>query len=69
MIKHLHPTVPPNLSIYVLSSKGNDQNSNHQQAATPQETSISKPHFKIQEHHKIVLRNKFCTSETSHVTS
>ena len=31
-----------NLSIYVLSSKGNNQHYSYQQDATPQETSISK---------------------------
>uniref|UniRef100_A0A161ZKG1 Uncharacterized protein n=1 Tax=Daucus carota subsp. sativus TaxID=79200 RepID=A0A161ZKG1_DAUCS len=31
----------------LLSSKGNSQNSNHQQAATPQEASISQSKFNI----------------------
>ena len=46
----LHPKVISNLSIYVLSSKGNRQNSNHQQVATPQEVSVPKSQFDIQEH-------------------
>lgn len=58
-----------NLCNYVLSSKGNSQNSNHQQAATPQEASVSKSQFEIQKHNKLVSRNKLCTSDTTHVIS
>ena len=64
----LHPKVISNLSICVLSSKGNSQNSNHQQVATPQEVSVPKSQFDIQEH-KIVSTNKFCTTNTTHVIS